>query len=659
MSKLNKKLPKPGYPCWMDKNRNNRKYTIEMPFKGVIPDGSCYIGWRQNNYTYSYQPQYWVEARLVPSKQLGTGSTTSKTKWKWMNKDWKTDPAKPDTRNGGAAVDKKNRYYRYVSFKGLSLMTKGSYDRLILHTRVRSYNPKTKQHGYWTYKDIYINCKPTISVHKVVATADGGFLLFLDTNGWTRGNSQVVLGTVKHDDTAELAALAAANETLAEKESARAEAYAYMNEKFVERDTAYRLLSDAKDYLAAKQADLEAAQAAFDSLPEGATQEDIDAAQAALDAANASVTEAQTEVENAQATADGLKQPVLDACDAYNAANAEYVSALEVKNAAQAEADKYPKLNSNTITLTMSAPGQEEDASYPYVTVPGSSLSSGFLPSEDIKFTDCYLKTCDGVKAYFDCVKTIDSVSAIIDRPNITVTLDEGTGIITTLLTKSDPDDDWDAGATAWMECSVDGELVRVDPVHVTASTENWRKYWFIPPLDADMKLTFNIGNDLGCSATFEYTKNDHPTLGGIPSNNRILINYSDGSETQPKNGTYYASKAVAMVYDTDVSTDSSREVETFAPLGRTSPFAVFAEGIKNTISVKGSIGNTYDGWFEPVPLSGYKDWLDFQKHQGLCIIRRPGGSMMYAACTKLAFSQGEASDETKTVDMSFMEVSL
>lgn len=658
MSKLNKKLPTPGYPCWMDVNRKNRAYTINMPFKGVVPAGSSYIGWKQTSYAYSYQAQYYVEARLVPSKQLDTGSTTSKTGWKWMSSTWSGNETKPDLKNKGVAADKKNSYYRYVNFKGKYFMTKGSYDRLTLHTRVRTYNSKTKQHGNWKYSNCIINCVPTVSVHKVVATADGGFLLFLNTNGWTRGNSQVVLGTVKHDDTAELAALAAANETLAEKESARAEAYAFMNEKFIERDAAYRLLNDAKDYLAAKQAELEAAQAAFDSLTEDATQDDIDAAQAALDAANAAVTEAQTEVENARAAADGVMQSVLDACNAYNAANAEYMAALDVKNSAQAEADKYPKLNSNTITLTMSAPGQEEDASYPYVTVPGSSLNGCFLPNEDIKFTDCYLKTCDGEKAYFDCVKAIDSVSAIIDRARIEVTRYE-TGIIKTTFRKSDPNDDWDTGATAFMECVVDGQTVRIDPAYSVGSEESYRSYRFIPPLDADMKVTFNIGNDLGCSATFEYTKEDNALLAAIPSNDRILINYSDGSETQPKNGMYYASKAVAMVYDTDVSTDSSREVETFSPLGRTKPFAVFAEGIKNTVSIKGSIGNTDDGWFEPVPLSGYKDWLEFKKHQGLCIIRRPGGSVMYAACTKLAFSQGEASDETKTVDMSFMEVSM
>lgn len=196
MSAYNKSLPKVSDICWMSSDRKKRETTIVMPFEGVIPSSIPFIGWKQSSYTYSYQVQYMVNARLVPKKQLSTGSKSSKTAWKYPNSSWSGDV---NTINKCIAPDKDNKYYKYYSFAGKSLMTKGSYDALAVTVRVRSFNKTKKQHGPWVTKDLQVKCKPTVKITKILALADGGIRIHLDTGGWMRGNSKVVLGNVRHE----------------------------------------------------------------------------------------------------------------------------------------------------------------------------------------------------------------------------------------------------------------------------------------------------------------------------------------------------------------------------------------------------------------------------------------------------------------------------
>lgn len=197
MSTYNKKLPKVSDICFMNSKRTGRTETITMPFKGVIPSAVPYVGWRQSSYAYNYQVQYLVKARMVPDKQLETGSDITKTAYKYFNSSWSGDVNKL---NRSVAVDKKNRYFRYFSLSGKSLMTKGSYDKLSIVVRVRSFNAKKKQHGAWVSNTLYVKCKPDVKVHKIVALADGGFDMYLNTGGWKRGNSEVLLRDVRHEN---------------------------------------------------------------------------------------------------------------------------------------------------------------------------------------------------------------------------------------------------------------------------------------------------------------------------------------------------------------------------------------------------------------------------------------------------------------------------
>ena len=199
MSKYNKKLPNVSEICFMNQDRSIRETTIVMPFKGDIPSYASYMGWRQSSYAYSYQVQYMVTARMIPSKQLETGSENTKTDWKYPNESWTGDV---DTMNRCVEQDKVNRYYRYYNFSGKSLMTQGSYDKLDITIRVRSFNKSKKQHGAWTTQTVTVKCKPTIAVHKIVALADGGIQIYLNTNGWTRGDSKVILNNVRHSSSA-------------------------------------------------------------------------------------------------------------------------------------------------------------------------------------------------------------------------------------------------------------------------------------------------------------------------------------------------------------------------------------------------------------------------------------------------------------------------
>lgn len=196
MSTYNKKLPKVSEICFMNSKRTGRTDTIVMPFGGVIPSTTPYVGWRQSSYSYNYQVQYMVTARLVPDKQLDMDADTTKTAYKYFNSAWS---GAVNSLNRSVAVDKKNRYFRYYSLSGKSLMTKGSYDKMIVTVRVRSFNAKKKRHGAWVTKSLVVKCKPTVKVHKIVALADGGIQIYLNTGGWKRGDSDVILKDVRHE----------------------------------------------------------------------------------------------------------------------------------------------------------------------------------------------------------------------------------------------------------------------------------------------------------------------------------------------------------------------------------------------------------------------------------------------------------------------------
>lgn len=635
MSKLNKNLKKPSNIAWMNASKGGRANVITMPFKGVIPDETPYVGWLQTSYTWSYQAQYYVKARLIPKKQLDTGASYSKTSWKYFDPKWS---GKIDSLNKGAKPDKKTKWYRYFSFAGKSLMTQGSYDRLQVCVRVRPYNPTKKQHGSWYTETIEIECVPTVTVHKVVALADGGCHMFLNTNGWTRGGSKVIFNTIKRNDTAELEALAVAESALTEKATVMTTAQAEFDAKKLESDS-------AKSVLAAKYQELAMAQTDFDMLPENATPEEIEAAQLAI-------TEAQTAVEVAQALMDIAQEETDAAKVVLDAAAAEVEAATATKDAAQAAVDAFKPINKKAIELDMSAPGEEEAEEYPYITIPGSELNEGLLPSEEIKLVDCKFKTCDDVDASIDGVFTIDPVSAIINQPNISIYRVDDNANVVLKLSKSDPDDDWDE-SSAWIEAYVRGEKRRFDPVFSHGSDDDERFYRFMPPLDSPLMLHANVTNDLG--GAWSWSREIEP----LPSNGRVMVSYTDGTCAQPMNGMFYGNKTVVMNYDTQYTTDATREVDVELPHGRKRPMAFLAEGLKNTITLKGSIGATLDGSLETAEYSGYYDWLGFQEQQGLVLLRMPETNTYHAVCTKISITQADDFDETKNIDLTFEEVEV
>ena len=254
--------------------------------------------------------------------------------------------------------------------------------------------------------------------------------------------------------------------------------------------------------------------------------------------------------------------------------------------------------------------------------------------------------------ASIDGTYAIDKVDAVVDEPDVAITRNEDDGTVTVKVTKADANDDWDT-VSAWTNVYVRGEKVRFDPVYSSGTDDAARTFIFMPPFDSSVKLYVKVKNDLGGQKQTSYD------VEPIPSKSRIMVNYTDGSDTQLKNGRFYGSKVAAMVFETEVSTDAARESETFMPFGRDKPFATLGDGVEKTVSVKGSIGNTDDGFFEPVPYSGHYDWLAFQKQQGLVLLRMPNTDTYQALCTKMTINQEDEYDETKTVDMSFMEVSV
>lgn len=205
MSVLNKKLPKVSDICFTDYARSTRKNVIEMIFDEaadddrIIPKGVSYACWKQSSFTYGYQAQYRVRARLVPSKQLSTGKTESKTEWKHINPDW--DASKSiDNLNRFMLPDKGNQLYRYLNFGGKELMPKANHDMLSIDIRVRSFSNSAKQHGVWETGTVTVKCKPKVVVREVVAFADGGLRFYFDLGGWKRGGSKFSLTSVVVED---------------------------------------------------------------------------------------------------------------------------------------------------------------------------------------------------------------------------------------------------------------------------------------------------------------------------------------------------------------------------------------------------------------------------------------------------------------------------
>jgi len=516
MSTYNKKLPKPSNICFINSNRSKRATTITMPFGGTIPIGISYMGWRQSSYAYSYQVQYMVSARMIPSKQLSTGTDITKTGWKYPNSAWSGDV---NSLNRCVTQDKKNRYYRYFQMAGKSLMTAGTYDKLTVTIRVRSFNKTKKQHGAWISKALTVKCVPTINVYKVVVLADGGVQIYLNTNGWTRGDSEVVLKDVRHEN--------------------------------------------------------------------------------------------------------ALK-----------------------------------KQNKAVLIDEVGAIGGEEAKDYPYAEFKGNNFDTSFKENENIVLKDCYFKTVDGVEVSIDGTYTIDPVSAVIDEPIVSVARDDNSGTITVAISKSDVNDDWDS-ISAWLECNVHNKIIRYDYVNTSGTEHNIIYFYFRPPLDSELNLKIGIKNNLGGSFSKTYTKTDKSSLAPILSNNKILINYTDGTDMQPENGMFNGKKVVAMNYEIDYSIEGQRPSEKELPHGRKRPIAFLGEGLEKNISVKGSIDGTETDELKTVEFSGYYDWLEFQEHQGIVLARFPHGRTYTALCSKLSIEQEDEYNQTRNISFTLEEVEV
>lgn len=516
MSTYNKKLPKVSDICFMNSKRTGRTETITMPFKGVIPSDIPYVGWRQSSYAYNYQVQYLVKARMIPDKQLETGSDTTKTAYKYFNSSWSGDVNKL---NRSIKVDKKNRYFRYYSLSGKSLMTKGSYDKLTITVRVRSFNAKKKQHGAWVSNNLYVKCKPTVTVHKIVALADGGIQIYLNTGGWKRGDSEVILKDVRH----------------------------------------------------------------------------------------------------------------------------EGVNA---------------KQNKKNLVDEVGAIGTEEASGYPYAEFAGDLFNTDFEQNEKIVLKNCVFRTCDGVDVSLDGTYTISPIDADISEPNVTVTREEATGAMSVKIAKIDTADDWD-NVKAWLNCTVAGKTIRFDSVMASGSDDSARMFDFYPPLDCELKLRVGIDNNLGGKFAKTYTVNEVPNLAPIPSDGRIIINYTDGTDEQPENGMFNGSKVAVMNYETEYSTDATRPHEIEMPFGRTRPIAFLGDGLEKSINIKGNIDGTETGEYATAEHSTYKDWEQFQEQQGIVLARLPFGRTYTALCTQLTIDQADEYDDSRNISMALSEVDI
>lgn len=514
MSTYNKNLPKVSEICFMNSKRTGRTETITMPFKGVIPSTVPYVGWRQSSYAYNYQVQYLVTARMIPDKQLETGSDTTKTAYKYFNSAWSGDV---NSLNRSVAVDKNNRYFRYYSLAEKSLMTKGSYDKLIITVRVRSFNAKKKQHGAWVTNNLYVKCKPTVTVHKIVALADGGIQIYLNTGGWTRGDSEVILKDISRGGV---------------------------------------------------------------------------------------------------------------------------------------------KLNKKELVDGVGAIGSEEASGYPYAEFAGSDFNAGFEQSETVVLKNCVFRTCDGVDVSLDGTYTISNIDADIDEPNVSIGRYEDTGRLQISVDKVDTNDDWDE-VSAWMNCTVAGETVRINPSTIYGEDDDMRWFDFYPPLDSKLELRVRIKNNLGGMLTSIYTEDEKENLTPFKSDGRIIINYTDGTDEQPDNGTFNGSSVAVMNYETEYSLDATRPFETELPFGRKRPVAFLGEGLEKTINIKGNIDGTETGEYTTEKHSMYKDWELFQEQQGIVLARLPFGRMYTALCTQLTIDQADEFDESRNITLALSEVEI
>lgn len=511
MSTYNKSLPKVSEICWMSSDRKKRETEITMPFKGTIPSSIPFIGWKQSSYTYSYQVQYMVTARLVPEKQLSTGAKQSKTAWKYANSSWSGDV---NTINKCIAPDKDNKYYKYYSFAGKSLMTKGSYDALTVTVRVRSFNKTKKQHGPWVTKDLQIKCKPTVKVTKILALADGGIRLRLDTGGWMRGDSKVVLGDVHHE-------------------------------------------SKAKE-------------------------------------------------------------------------------------------------NKKKLSCEVDAIGS---ASL-YADFPGNNFDADFRENEKIVLKNCYFQTCDGVEVTLDGTYTIDPASAVLDKPIVTITKDTNKASLEIEISKSDTADVW-GDVESWLFYTDNMILKRIDYVESWNGENGGKKFKFCPPLDKELTLGIGIENNLGGKYKGVVTWYEKEELTGIASEGRIIVNYTDGTDSQPGNGMFNGNEVAVMNYETEVSTDANRIYETELPHGRKRPVAFLGEGLEISISIKGTIDATQTEEYATAMYSSHHHWKKFQEQQGIVLVRLPGGEFYQALCTKVAIDQSDEYDDYKEVTLSMEEVDL
>jgi hypothetical protein len=497
----------------MNKNRGDRTETIVMPFKGVIPSGISYLGWRQSSYAYSYQVQYMVKARMVPDKQLETGTETTKTGWKYPNSKWSGDV---NTFNKCVTMDKEHRYYRYFGFGGKSLMTKGSYDKLDVVVRVRSFNSKKKQHGTWITNTLTVKCRPDVKVHKIVALADGGIQIYLNTGGWKRGDSQVILHKVRRSG--------------------------------------------------------------------------------------------------------------------------------------------WPDANSHRLDQEVGAIGTEEASGYPYAEFPGKYFRYDFEEGRSITLKNCYFRTCDGVDVSLDGTYNISTIDADISSPKVEVTRGTNAGYVDISVAKNQSNDDWDK-VKAWLNCDVNGETVRINPVYEEGTDDAKRTFRFYPPLDSSMKLRIGITNNLGGSFWKTYDKDSLPNLAPLPSNGRVIINYTDGSDEQPDNGTFYGSEYVTMNYEVEKNVSAKRKHEIELPFGRKKPIAFLGDGIERNVSIKGSVPK-YDD-MQTAKNSTLKYWMSFQEQQGVVFARFPDGEHYTALCTGVSIEQDDEYEEFYSVNLTLEEVDI
>lgn len=204
MSTLNSSLPKASNLRFTDKDGKNHHTLVYMSLGGTIDPKSSFACWQQNSYTYGFQAQYRIKARLTPDNELETGSTTKATAWKHLVPSWDqgTDIDNIDSFIGPKSSSKW-RTYTGFDFAGMDFAEVGGFDKLEINLRVRSFSNSKKQHGVWETGTVTVKCRPEVAFHEIVAFHDGGLRFYLDLGGWKRGGSSFTLKSVKRigDDT--------------------------------------------------------------------------------------------------------------------------------------------------------------------------------------------------------------------------------------------------------------------------------------------------------------------------------------------------------------------------------------------------------------------------------------------------------------------------